>query len=106
MTIKILIKLNQIAQNILSYEEGSEWFNKKSLHFQKEILQQLSNMIFQSHPSHQIVMQAIKESKLKPTFTPCVLLAKNNLSTQLAKIIDLPASEYYKAYKVLISLLR
>lgn len=105
MSIKDSITLNQIAQRTHRID-GDEWFSNISTQYKKDILRKLSHMIIESHPSADIVQRAIRESGLKPTFTPCVLLSKGDIRLQLAKIVNLPSDEYARAFRLLISLFR
>lgn len=60
----------------------------------------------QSKPTNDDIQPAISASKLKPTFTPCVLLRKGVATHNLNCIIELPENELTKAYTLLLSLFR
>jgi Family of unknown function (DUF5958) len=62
-------------------------------------------MIFQAGTREEDVYLAIAKSKLRPTYTPCVLLSKGRLKEQMAKLLKLPPSESIKTFFLLISLL-
>ncbi|WP_271566802.1 DUF5958 family protein [Bradyrhizobium sp. CCBAU 11386] len=87
------ILLNQLAQGIASGSEGNAWFGAQSEDNKRRLLRGLSNFILQARPKHEDVTVAIAESQLKPTLTPCVLIAMPNLRVQLAKLPTLPEFE-------------
>jgi hypothetical protein len=66
----------------------------------------LSQLLWQSKPLDADVEYAISASSLKLTFTPCVLLQTKGLKTGLAKIINLPAGELVKSYRLLLFLFK
>lgn len=98
------IKLNKIAQGIIDIESGMNWFMESDSNTQLKLLRKLYYMILQAGAKEDDISQAISLSKLKRTFTPCVLLSKGNLKIQIPKIINLPVQEYLKSFKLLISL--
>ncbi len=100
------LKINKIAQNIIPKDEGVKWFEKQVQNdIGSTILGQLSMFIQQAHPKPDEVEKAIQISKLKPTFTPCVLITSKSLKDALHKIVYLPKEEQLKSFKLLISLL-
>ena len=99
------ITINQIKQELISQEDAKNWFLSFSTEAQQEILQRLSYMTLQAGAREEDVSLAIAKSKLRPTYTPCVLLSKERLKEQMAKLLKLPPSEFIKAFFLLISLL-
>jgi hypothetical protein len=102
---ELLVKLNQYSQGIRSIENGKDWFSSFSSGKQHGVLRELSNLILQAGANSSDVDEAIDKSGLKSTFTPCVLLKKENLKVQLSKVLSLPSGEYTKAFALFISLL-
>ncbi|HTU93125.1 MAG TPA: DUF5958 family protein [Gemmataceae bacterium] len=98
--------LNQVAQAILAAKAGEEWFSALPIDRQQETLRWISNMSIQAGARMGDAPAAIQQSGLKPTHTPCVLLSRENLSVQLAKIVNLPPNEFLKAFKLLMALFR
>ena len=98
MNIKYEIFINQIIQGIKSFNEGVNWFEMFDDKIKLDILRGLNYMMLQSGAQDSDVDLAIFESKLKPTYTPCVLLKKGRLNDQSWKILNLPASEYRKSF--------
>lgn len=99
------IAINQIQQELISQQDATNWFLSFPTQAQQEILQRLSYMAIQAGARETDVSLAIAKSKLRPTYTPCVLLSKGRLKEQMAKLLKLPASEFIKAFFLLISLL-
>ncbi|QHP68429.1 DUF1493 family protein [Bradyrhizobium sp. LCT2] len=99
------ILLNQLAQGIASNPEGDAWFGAQSEDDKRRLLRGLSNFILQARPKPEDVVVAIAESRLKPTLTPCVLIAMPNLRVQLAKLVMLPEFELPRVFRLLIELL-
>ena len=62
-------------------------------------------MTLQAGAREEDISLAITKSKLRATYTPCVLLSKGRLKEQMAKLLKLPPSEFIKAFFLLISLL-
>jgi len=68
--------INKISQNIIPFEEGLQWFVDLEETEQISALQNLKICYEQSHPTDEVVELGLKKSKLKTTFTPCVLILK------------------------------
>ena len=99
------ITINQIQQELISQEDAKNWFLSFPTAGQQDILQRLSYMTIQAGAREEDVSLAITKSKLRATYTPCVLLSKGRLKEQMAKILKLPDSESIKTFFLLISLL-
>lgn len=105
MNLSDEIAINQIQQELISQQDATNWFLSFPTETQQDILQRLSYMALQAGAREADVSLAIAKSKLRPTYTPCVLLSKGRLKEQMAKLLKLPASEFIKAFFLLISLL-
>ncbi|MDB9511946.1 DUF5958 family protein [Kamptonema animale CS-326] len=104
MNLADQITLNQIRQELISQEDAKNWFLSFPPEEQQEILLRLSYIIIQAGARDEDVSLAISQSKLRPTYTPCVLLGKGRLKEQMVKIVQLPTSEFLKAFLLLMSL--
>jgi hypothetical protein len=105
MTRQEEIFLNQVAQGILPLETGANWFTSLATDRQQETLRWLAAMIVQAGARTEDVSAAMDKANLKRAFTPCVQLSKGVLSSQLAKVANLPAAEFGKAFQLLMALL-
>ena len=94
-------------------EEAIKWFLGSDKDRQLEILRCLVYIISQSGAIGKDGEEAIRQSQLKPTYTPCQLLLKvvekepkGNLMLRstLSKIIHLPALEREKSFRLLAAL--
>jgi hypothetical protein len=99
------VKVNKIAQEKISMEEAEKWFKKSNNIKKKEILKVLKLCLHQSHPSHEEIERGIKESGLKETYTPCVLMKKKkNLNEAIFKTYSLPEKEWMKTFALWIKI--
>ncbi|WP_255431316.1 DUF5958 family protein [Streptacidiphilus sp. PB12-B1b] len=49
--------------------------------------------------------ESIRSAGIRPTHTPAVLIARGQMSVQLAKVVGLPQDERVKAFRPLVALL-
>lgn len=101
-TNQIDLILNQIRQDVYTKDEALSWFESLVDDDQYKALGILVMMIRQSYYSRNDSEQAIINSGLKPTYTPCVLVKKGRLET----IIGLPNYERIKSFKLLIEVFK
>ena len=73
---------------------------------QTEFFEYLLFLIIQSKVFTQDIEEAIKNSNLKPTFTPCVLLKKGVEFNNLKKISNLEKKEKLKSFRLLLELFK
>ncbi len=106
MNLRDEVLLNQIAQGVRPVQEGNAWFAALPGDRRLEILRWLANMATHAGARMGDAEAAIRDAGLKPTATPSVLLSKDNLPVQLAKIVNLPADEQPKAFRLLTALFR
>lgn len=100
------ILLNQLAQRVAGFADGARWFDAHSTEGKRRILRELNFLVLQASPSPEDSAAAISESGLRRTLTPCVLIEKQNLRIQLAKLAELPEPELSQAFRLLVELLR
>ncbi|MCD8031003.1 MAG: DUF5958 family protein [Bacteroides sp.] len=103
MEIEQEILINQYGQRVVDINRLMPFF-KNSCN-KKALFDEILYLIMQSKPKQEDIEPTIVESKLKPTYTPCVLLRKG-FNNNLYKIIDLPDNESEKAFILLLSLFR
>lgn len=106
MNIDDEILINKYGQELLGDELFLKKFDALSLEDKRQLLTDLAYLIIQSNANFNDVEQAIINSKLKPTFTPCVLLKKGVANHVLYKIIELPENELKKAFSLFINLFK
>jgi hypothetical protein len=104
--IEELIFLNQVAQGVRSVNDINFWFEKLTPARRSLILKMVGQMIQNARPELEDGLEAVKQSGLKPTFTPCVLLTKGANREQIKKILTLSAPEQNKSLILLLSLFR
>jgi len=106
MTIEQEILLNQFGQGIYNNYKIINQFELFDIDTKRNILRDMEHFIIQSNTTFEDIGQAINESKLKSTFTPCVILNKGLNSKNFDKIINLPESELTKAFRLFIHLFK
>ena len=104
MNFEILI--NQFGQNLISEDRLLEIFGISTSENKRKILQNMHYLILQSKPLLTDIEKAINLAKLKPTYTPCVILNKGLTYNNFNKIIALPENELLKAFKLFIFLFK
>jgi hypothetical protein len=98
------LQLNKIAQGFISIQSGIDWFDTFDQNEKKEVLQTLSVILTQAHPTRDEILSGVKKSKLKPTYTPCILITEKPFKEAIAKIRNLPADELEKSFLLLLSI--
>lgn len=106
MILEDQILINKYAQNLLPLQQLRDKFEQYSLSQKRQFLETVLFMIMQSKPKNEDIEEAIRESGLKPTFTPCVLLQKGVANHDLKKIAGLPEVELSKAFILLLNLFK
>ena len=107
MKIEHEILINQYGQGVVDIEQVISIFREADNGNKRVLLNEILYwFIIQSKPKEEDIELAIIASKLKPTYTPCVLLKKGVEKHTLDKIIKLPDSEIEKAYILLLNLFK
>jgi hypothetical protein len=106
MRLEEQILVNKYAQGLVDISELLNMFLSLTLNVKQSFLKNIIVLINQSKPTEEDIKPAIDESKLKSTFTPCVLLRKGIENHHLQKIAELPDSELGKALVLLLSLFK
>jgi hypothetical protein len=100
------IVINKYGQGLIDSDVLLIKFNDLDVTGKQSTLNELIHLIMQSKATDDDIHPAIKESKLKPSFTPCVLLKKGVATHNLNKIKELPPNELSKSFLLLLSLFR
>ena len=98
------ITLNRIRQELIQVDDGLSWLESLSDTDQRTVLQVLAHSAMQAGATSDDVPQAIANAKIKPTHTPAVLLQKQTLSVGISKLLQLPATERKKSFRLLMAL--
>ena len=106
MNIEDEILINKYGQNLIVLQQLKDKFGLLDLLQKKLFLNDILYLIMQSKPKEEDIEPAIKESKLKPSYTPCVILRKGVANHHLQKIVELPDVELNKAFVLLLSLFK
>lgn len=106
MVLQDEILVNKFGQGLVDYEVLLDKFQSFDLGARNKFLNDLLFLVLQSKPNDGDIGTAIRESGLKPTFTPCVLLQKGVAYHNLKKIAELPIGEQEKVLKLFLSLFK
>lgn len=105
-TKKDMVFINQYGQGLV--EEGAilEQFRLLGPQDKQEFFTGLLFLISQSKPDDNDIESTILQSRLKPAYTPCVLLQKGVAPHHLEKIANLPEYESEKSCILLLNLFK
>jgi len=106
MKLEQEILVNQYGQGVISIEQLISLFEGFDEKNKRSFLADLYCLIIQSKPQDEDIKTTIKESGLKPTYTPCILLKKGVKGHNLMKIIELPDNELKKVLILFITLFK
>lgn len=106
MKIEQEILINQYGQGVVGIGQLISLFETFGGDSKRLFLNEMLFFIMQSKPENEDVELAIVSSKLKSTYTPCVLLKKGVESNRLKKIIELPDNEIDKVFILFLSLFK
>jgi hypothetical protein len=106
MKIEHEILVNKYGQELVNTQQLLNLFGSFDMSSQKVFLSEILFLILQSKPKEEDIEPAIKNSGLKSTYTPCVLLKKGVANHNLEKLVNLPENELTKVFVLLLSLFR
>lgn len=106
MDLKIEILINQYGQKLKTDAELLEKFESLSPEDKRYFLKGIEYLIIQSKVNGEDIDEAIKNGRLKPTFTPCVILKKGLHLGNYEKVINLPENELNKVFRLFINLFK
>ncbi|NDV80439.1 DUF5958 family protein [Bacteroides sp. 51] len=99
--------INQYAQEVIAIELILKRFNELTLDEKREYLSLfIGYFIIQSKPFDSDIPKAIEESKLKPTYTPCIMIKKGVATHNLLTISKLPEDELNKVLRLFLSIFK
>jgi hypothetical protein len=106
LTIEEAIDINRYGQELIDLKPLLNRFSKLDPALKRNYLNDILALILQSKPKETDIEPAIEQSKLKPTYTPCVLLRKGVAYHNLKRLADLPDNEQEKTLALLMSLFK
>jgi hypothetical protein len=106
MKLEQKILINQYGQDLVHIDILVSLFTEMDKNLQKAFFVDFLDLIQQSKPRDEDIEVAIIESKLKPTYTPCIMLKKGVANHNLQKIINLPENELRKVFILFLSLFK
>ena len=98
--------INKYGQGLVDNTELLRYFNTLDSEKRRTFLNDVTFLIMQSKPNNKDIETVISDSKLKPTYTPCILLKKGGASHNLDRIIALPENELEKVFLLFLSLFK
>jgi hypothetical protein len=105
MTTEEEIIVNQLAQGILDWKSGVEWFQGLPVEGRQPVLREIGYIASQAGAKAEDVNEVLRQTGLRDTYTPCVIMRKGQFKAQLAKILVLPPEEQTKVFLLLVGLL-
>ena len=106
MKLEYEILINQFGQDIIDTDWLVSLFDNLCNNDKRTFINGLVTLIIQSRPETGDIEPAILCSRLKPTYTPCVLLKKGVENSNLYKIAELPNNELRKVVILLLSVFK
>ncbi|WP_417942652.1 DUF5958 family protein [Flavobacterium sp. RS13.1] len=100
------IQVNKFGQGLIQINDLSNIFSLLTLNEKKEFLNDILFLIMQSKPKEEDIENAIEESNLKKTYTPCILIKKGVANHNLKKLLELPENEINKSFILLLHLFK
>ncbi|MGX5854433.1 DUF5958 family protein [Dyadobacter jiangsuensis] len=106
MNLEEEILINQFGQDVFNSDRLLERFSKFDEPQKRDHLNGLWLLLSQSKPLDSDISHAMADARLKPTYTPCVVLLKHGIKLGFRKLMDLPANELDKVYRLCLFLFR
>jgi len=106
MKIENEILVNKYGQDLVNIEYLEPIFSLLDPTNKKLFLNDILYLIMQSKPTDKDIEPAIELSKLKPTYTPCVLIKKGVTNQNLQRLLQLPENELKKTFILLLTLFK
>lgn len=92
--------VNEIAQELRTFDDGAAWFSGLSLAGRQEVLREVASYAMQAHITATDGRVGVARSGVKPTANPSVMICMDPPRYGFA---NLPADEHVKAFRVLVS---
>ncbi|WP_348800621.1 DUF5958 family protein [Flavobacterium adhaerens] len=100
------IEVNKFGQGLVEIDDLFNNFSLLSFDKKKDFLIDILFLIMQSKPEEEDIENVIEQSKLKRTYTPCVLIKKGVANHTLKKLTELPENELSKSFILLLHLFK
>lgn len=106
MELENVILVNKYGQSVVDIEDLILIFNTFSHEEKKKYLYDLLFFILQAKAQDEDIEPAIENSKLRRTYTPCVIIQKGVGTHNLKRLLNLPENELNKSLILLLSLFK
>jgi len=106
MELENVILVNKYGQSVVGIEDLILIFNTFSHEEKKKYLYDLLFFILQAKAQDEDIEPAIESSKLRRTYTPCVIIQKGVGTHNLKRLLNLPENELNKSLILLLSLFK
>ena len=106
MKLEEEILINKYGQGLIDNIKLLENFIILNTEKKRSFLNDMIFLIMQSKPNDSEIEIVILDSKLKPTYTPCILIKKGIVLNNLNKITALPENELNKVFLLFLSLFK
>jgi len=100
------LAVNQFGRDIHGVENLLRSFSQMPEVRKREYLNYLADLIWQYKPLEADIEQAIINTSLKPTYTPCVVLRTHRLKIGLNQLVKLPLNELDRVYRLMLNLFK
>ena len=106
LSIEEEIFLNQFVQNIHSLDEMNAWFKAYEISERRDVIENLLNMVIQSHPTMEELETSICAIGKLNSSTANILLSKDKPFSKFGyRVCHLPENELLIAFDVLLLIL-
>lgn len=106
MNVSYEILVDKFGQSLIDASELLTEFDACDLVCKRRTLNDILYLVLQSKVADSDIDMAIKNSRLKPSFTPCVMLKKGTALHNLERMAGLPEAELGKVYILLLHLFK
>lgn len=96
------IYLNRLAQGTIPISEGMTWFSSLNQDERSKVMLSLNLCIHQSHPTKDDIELGIANSKLKDTYSPCVLIRKKHFNLVRQKVLNFTGLDQERAFELFL----
>ncbi|MBU2569018.1 MAG: hypothetical protein KJ725_03085 [Gammaproteobacteria bacterium] len=98
------LKINKLAQGLLPLDDGLAWYDESDTESRNKIMKALDLCIFQSHPTNEDIEEGIKNSGLKETYSPCVLVRNKPFNDARKKVLNMPEPDRRRSFILFLSI--
>ena len=98
------LKINKLAQGLITLDEGLSWYDESDAESRNKIMRALDLCIFQSHPTNEDIEKGIKNSGLKESYSPCVLVRKKPFNEVRQKVLNMSEPDQRRSFILFLSI--